>query len=641
MVLTMFKSCLFSLALGGQDKRFLELHNLYDRRFGTYGEITFSFVEFILKDTGMLFRLDGCSRLSLLSDNSPALDAAIPVCREHLYWPDSSGSLIRRDDEPPSSVLSSSTSPTTTPRGGLGRKMDTMIGLVVALIIIVIIALAALFAMRLRLQEVSRRLNQDSEKGRSDTNLNASTTAFSAPDPADQKTRSREKIETLPEDRYLKQSTVSDPTSSFSTHVDLGRRNDAPEQNRVIRADTTASAPDRSRPHSKPPAPPPKEPVPEVPRFPAPLVTRSPRNGDMATSVTNSPIRSPVQSRGQTRPQRSYPSIREVSPQSVRRTGRNIPESPRPTHLHNQSNSDSSMTSHESRRLKVQLLSGYPPPSSPLPLPESSPNDLLFKSTLVENGRSVQSNQNPNHAERRQRLDANTQPRTRLADSRVLMQSIRQSDTNSDPEITSPRLTVPSTRITHEHAKSAKDIQQGNESQSQPQTRPLRVSKSNSDLEKAVPASDIRWGVVTQPLNIRERNALRQGVGRIGPSKRDVQPQDKTYSSRIEPRISLKIPPDPPDWLTPSIDDMPLPNAAEARNEVAPAMRHNASLRLTREDRPDKRTASIRKSNTRLALSQPPNYEQAVAPPRQNLPFERPVIAPLTPHKRPLPKIPS
>lgn len=46
--------------------RLVELHNSYDRRFGTHGKITLSFVEYVVQEDGTLSSLGTTGRCSLL-----------------------------------------------------------------------------------------------------------------------------------------------------------------------------------------------------------------------------------------------------------------------------------------------------------------------------------------------------------------------------------------------------------------------------------------------------------------------------------------------------------------------------------------------------------------------------------------------
>lgn len=514
--------------------------------------------------------------------------------------------------------------------------MDVLIGLISALITIVVVIffVAIFYMMRLRRQE-------DPEARAGKINLaNKSTTLVSATATETIQLQSQDKSHALPKDRYIiepQTTMLSDPTSSFSTRVELTKTGPKADTSSVV------SAVSRSRSRNDPPTSPPKEPVPDLPKPPPRLASIQPvRGGDTMLEAPTSSSFSPVYSRGQRKAQGTQYSTGEAISQTSRRIDRITPDRPGPAHIRSQSSSDNSTSSHESRPSRFSK-----------PLPELRPETLLFAPTSPSqiNAHPPHSNRNTN--ERSRRTDPSRQPGSELqVGAHGQMRTIRESDAGFDSDHSSPQLavSVPPKRSTHGRTGSIADVQQKDRSQALPYPRNLRGSKSSPEFEKPDPVGDIRWRGVIQPISSQDREALKLNTRRAQPSRGRGESMENKDERR---RLSLKIPADPDDWFSLSHDRVPDNVSGNKRSQTA--MQHATRLRISEADASPQRTGqggagtvefnrhqppNKRNNNLQTIWPQPPRYEETTSLPRQHLSAQPLVIAPLSTHKRALPKPP-
>ncbi|KAF9454897.1 hypothetical protein P691DRAFT_770006 [Macrolepiota fuliginosa MF-IS2] len=607
-------SCLFSLALNGQEGRSLELHNLYDHRFDTHGKITFAFIEYIFGNQG----------------GSQASDGEVLVCRNNLSWSRPKHTLARRINAqattpaPPIPQTPAPSISQTPPSHSLGDKMDAMIGLIAALItiILVIFLVSAYYILHLRRQEAKQRHPEQGLENNTNSNPTTKSTMISSATAAlDQDSQPRDKVEILLKDRYItdqEEMTLWNSTPPpLPPKAYVARADRSPIQTQTVQADMTTPSINRLQPRSRPEplGPPPREPVPDVPKPPEAAVARPYKGGNAMTSTVNPD--SPARLRGQMNSPSSRLNIDKSLPQDDRRVGGNISDRTLPSHSRSQSGTDSSATSHESRpRAPLSSL-----PSRDTSLPRSIPSTEGI-------GRLAKSNE---ERARLKRLDTSG----RYAGDPTQMRTIREPDLSN----TSPQPPAQTTPITLGHTRSASDIQQGTRLRPLPKIRTLRESKSSPDLEDGESMDGIRMGAAAQPSRIPIRGPLKQNVRQVEPLRtpRASSHSRKNGYSQTEPRISIKIPPDPLDWLTPSTEAPTLPSPAQP---ASPKNRLPQHITGRPAGRPEESQSSKRSAARLPSLLPPPQYEQLTAPSERGLSFETPVITPLVPRKRALPKPP-
>lgn len=530
------------------------------------------------------------------------------ICEHHLHWPPHDNALLRRDDT--STSAPPSTTSTSCPPGHLSNQMNIMIGLIAALVtlillIFIVVALYVLFRHRLF------RLKQDpeGEGGKlevlSRSSLrNKSTTLFSTTDTANPEAHSKYIADPLPKDRYIpdpQETYLSDPTSSFSTHVDLAQMDN---WHRPPQTNTSPLATRRIPPRPRvnpPPSDPPKEPVPEIPKIPQSSLIRPPSGFSLPT----------VSSHGQTRSQRPLHRADEIPVQGVGRfdsnTGSNTPESSIQTHIRNQSSSDISSTSHEGR------FNARPPSKALPPMPVSSPapSGLLFKSTPVQKYvHLTQSSQEqievPRYIE--------------CIDGQARMQTIPESNRSSGLENASPSATVP-TAATQENIGSSVNGRKG--ALAQPRTPQEFLSISHPKRPELVFSQGRELGHTYPP------EPLQRGV------------RESAVRHLSQARLSIKIPADPEDWFTPPATTS-LPSSTEGKPLAGVKKPSSQGQSSDWKVQPLRYTALAKNPPSRRAGSHPLKGQQVTyaAAREMGLSPKVTVIAPLSPHKRALPKIP-
>lgn len=511
------------------------------------------------------------------------------ICKHHFHWPPHDKALLRRDlTSSSTSSISSSTPTQDCQKGHLSGQMDTMIGLIAALItltvlIFVVVALYVLFRHRLY------RLKGDPEEKLGDlsrsSQRNKSGTLVSHTDTANPEAHSKYIADLLPKNRYStdrQETSLSDPTSSFSTHVDLAQTGDFHQPPRTNTSPmTNRRAPSRPR-ANPPPFDPPSEPVPELPKTSQPLPIRRP-NGSPLPSVS-------AQNKSQRPPYRADGALVQGVGRLSSNTGVNTPESATQTHKLNQSSSDLSLASYEGR-LKAR------PPSKALPVVPTfspTPSSLLFKSTPV---------QVYGH------LAQNSQEQIEVP---VRMETIPESNRSSDPSST-----IIPTITTQENVGSSSNRLQGGLAQ---------------------PRTPQEFGSVSLPSGLGDVRRVRELGHAYPPEPLRGEIREPAVMRRSLKRLSIDIPVDPEDWFTLPVTN-PFPGSTEGKpntdvNKLS-AQRRSSDLKV----QPLRYTTSGKKVTSRR--SHLPKDQRPTRGREMGLSATVTVVAPLSPHKRALPKIPT
>ncbi|XP_006454503.1 hypothetical protein AGABI2DRAFT_176033 [Agaricus bisporus var. bisporus H97] len=532
-------SCIFSLSIDPRENVSLELYNLYDRRFGEYGTVTFSFAEYIPQDEG-----------SSVHDQ---------ICGHHLDFSNNTSTLLPRDGGESSSTSLSQ------PDSVMSGKLNIVIGLLTALIVIflAVVVVVTTYVLRLRRQAVLDRFKKD-PKVKSGKNQNDTADAFLESTTATEtlQVRSQDQGGTSSKNRYLEDhqpSVYTNPTSSLSTRVETDK----------------PVSPSRPQFRNKPPTSPPREPVPEVPKVPFPLPTIQCKGNEINCSSSGSA---------------TYPN-----------SGMTVSQA-RPSEPRNPENlMDQRAGSTRPAQTKIphsRFSKPLPGILSEIPLPSPSHNNRPIAHFPESSGSS---NDLPRYIDPKGRqAEVRDQTIHGPTTTRVGLDSSNQISMH-------PKL---------EHIKTPEEARQGARSlhQDLPRTRveyetPIKVS------------GDSRWKD-TDTTNLQDRKKLKQDTQRTR-----VHESPPQHDAIEIAELSLQLPADPEAWLNLLWEQErlaePVKNNDRSQLEVLqitrpPVSPADASLRASRRSariEPNQQDAG--ESKPTVTLTQYHRHEETTTQPKQ------------------------